>query len=639
MPQPRTTIEEMSNGSVVAYGRFSSDDQNATSIEDQVMAIHTFVRARNLRAPMRVIKDEGVSVKDGMAPSFKGLLDEVRAGQITKVYVDELSRISRLPEYVLRVQRLLRFLNVQLWAVHESIEITDENSDVHVLFASHKNQAASRDARHRIKRSMDGNLQRGLSNGDVTLGYKSVELTAEEIAQLGLPPRGRDNRPYRRLVVHEDEAEIVRLIFRLWNVERRTLRQIVKYLNENGVPRGGKARTNKWRIINVRKVLSSRRYLGFRTRNQTMIVTNPDTGGKTVRAQPRNALIEKHAPALVIIDQRTFDIAQKRLAENAARYTPRRKNRRGRSGDLLTYAPRKLFAGTIVCGECGAKMVQKHAGKVAYYVCPEAQARLCGNTVQANRDLTHRVLLDLIREEVAAFIVPERVLELVRTELRSRTASTPRELMRARQSLRRTESEIRNLTNALALRPDSPALYEALDAREHEKVQLEAKLRDAEQRAASPLATPTVEWVEQMLRDRFEEVLSANVSRAALVLRKITGPIRILPNRKPWLKIQHPIARFTLDFAGMTEAIAADHGEWQEGVDIAGFGREFEVELRKIPLYEKYAEEVVRLRDDAHLSWTAISRQLTEKMTPETVATAYRFGKTGDLYGHRRQSA
>ncbi len=161
----------------VTYGRFSSDHQRPSSIDDQASECRRLAEQQTLPLPGRILKDEGVSVKDAMAPSFESLLDEVRAGSVKVIFVDELSRISRVTEDILRVQRLLRYYRGQLWAVHENIEITDDNADIHVLFAGHKNQAATRDARHRVKRFMDGSIERGLSNGDVTLGLTSVALT------------------------------------------------------------------------------------------------------------------------------------------------------------------------------------------------------------------------------------------------------------------------------------------------------------------------------------------------------------------------------------------------------------------------------------------------------------------------------
>ncbi len=620
----------------VIYARFSSEGQRQSSINDQVDCCRDFAARQGLPPPGRVFKDEAVSVKDGTAPDFHRLLDEVRAGRVAMIIVDELSRFARTTEDTLHVQRLLRFHKVSLWAVLEGIDITAENSDIHVLFGGHKNEMATRDARHRIRRSMNGNLRRGLSNGDITLGYRSIALTDEEIADLGLSRREKDLRPYKKFIIDEEEAKVVLLIFTMFVRDKKTIRAIVRLLNKTGVPRGGKARTNKWSPIHVRKILSNRRYLGERYRNKTELVTNPDTGKKTQRLQPEDAYIETKDPSLAIIDQELFDAAQKRLAEYRQTYRHRRANAHGRTGSLQDYAPRKLFAGTLVCGLCGTKLVQKWSSGVAYYVCPDAQCGLCTNVMQASCDLTHKLLLAVIREEVAPFLVADRVFELLQYELADAEASSSTDTATLRASLAKLDKEIDNLTTALAKRPDSQAVLDALDAREASKRELEAAIRKAERRRAKPKAKPTVEWVRQNLQDRFQELLETNVTRAALVLRAITGPIRVFAERKPWLKVNHPVARLTLDFAGMATAVAADCGEWPHDSVVCGFGCEIEIELRKVPLYEKYAQEVVQMHDGLGMSFRAIARALPEKMTPDCARVAYRFGQNGDLYGHRK---
>lgn len=626
------------SGSVITYARFSSDEQNATSIDDQFESSRGFSKQRGLPAPDRLLKDEGVSVKDGMAPSFKSLLDMVRGGEVRMIFVDEISRISRVTEDILHVQRILRYRRVPLWSVHEGIDITDENADIHVLFAGHKNQAASRDARHRIKRSMDGNIRRGLSNGDVTIGYKSIALTGEEIAERRLPPRGKDNRPYKKIVVDEESAKVVRLIFHLFVDEKKTIRGITRYLNDKKIGRGGKARTNMWLPINVRKTLGSRRYLGYRDRNLTMIVVNPETGGKTQRKQPKEDHIEVHDSALAIVDEALFAAAQKRLDEHRNTYGQHHGNSRKRSGHLLSYAPRQLFSGTFSCGICEANLVQKRAGKVSYYVCPSAQIGLCDNTVQTNRDRAHERVLALIREEAAEFFVHDLVLKLLRLELANKAAAGPDELAGLHKAHQKTQTEIENLTDALASGPNSAAIFDALDAREKEKARLDSEIRAAERRAARPAAAVDIEWVRRNLGEHFEELLAANVTRSALALREITGPIKIFAAQKPWLDVRYPVARFSLDFARMATAIAADRGEFPLGPTDCGYGRELELELRKVPLHEKYADRVVQMRDKLGMTFAAIARELPERMTGATVGIAYRFGMDGDPYGHRNSA-
>lgn len=619
----------------VVYGRYSSDHQRPTSIADQAEEVCRFAEQRRLPIPGRLVKDEGISVKDGMAPGFGDLLDDVRAGLIRTIFVDELSRISRKTEDVLRVQSVCRYYDVSLWSVHENIDIKSEDSDIHVLFAGHKNQAASRDARHRVKRSMDGNIRRGLSNGDLTLGYTSVELSDDEVAQLGLTPRATHHRSYKRIVIDPDGAKTVRLIFRLFVTEKMTIRAIAGRLQEKQVPRVGKARSSRWKPITVRKVLSNRRYLGFRTRNVTMLVTNPDTGKKTSRRQPENERVEQFDENLAIIDRSIFAAAQNRLDEYRKTYAKRKKRGAKKPGSLMRYAPRQLLSGTLECGNYSAQFVQKYNGRVAYYVCPDAQDKLCDNAVQVNRDLVHQYVLESIREEVGPVYIADRIHELVLSNLEKRDESSAGKLEDLQRKRAKIINEIDNLTAALAKRPQSDSLYEALDDREACRQQLEVEIRDAETCADSSCSLPSADWVQRQLDYGLERLFGDDVTRAAILLRAITGPIWVYPGQKPWLRIRYPIIRFNLDFAQMATTAARENGKWSGEVVDGGFGVGLEFEIRKIPFYEAYAIEVVRLHDEESLKWTEIARKLPVKTSPEYVAMAYRFGKTGDPYGHR----
>ena len=64
----------------------------------------------------------------------------------------------------------------------------------------------------------------------------------------------------------------------------------------------------------------------------------------------------------------------------------------------------------------------------------------------------------------------------------------------------------------------------------------------------------------------------------------------------------------------MTTANAADRGQWVGDTADGGFGVEVEFEVRKVPLYERYATDVVRLHDEDGLAWTEISRRLSEEI-------------------------
>ena len=297
------------------YARYSHQDQSPTSIDDQIARCEKFALAQHGAIPGQHWQDVATSVKDTTAPNWDRLLNEVRARTIRRCYMDEQARAMRTLKDALHVQAVFRHYGGELWVVNLGINLAEESSDLHLIFGGYKDQAATRDARFRVKRGMDGNMRRGLSNGDVCFGYRSIPLANEEVAELGLPLRAPDRPPYKRLAIYEEEALVVRQIHKWFAVDKMAIAAIVKRLNALNVPLGGKARTSVWKFHHVRKILTSRRYLGHRARNTIRLVRNPDTGRLETRQQDPGERIETHDPSLAIIDEQTWAATQRRFEE------------------------------------------------------------------------------------------------------------------------------------------------------------------------------------------------------------------------------------------------------------------------------------------------------------------------------------
>lgn len=80
---------------------------------------------------------------------------------------------------------------------------------------------------------------------------------------LGKPPYGYRNGPDGSLVIVEDEAPVVELIYRKYTQEKLGLRLIAQCLNERGVTtrRGG-----RWNMVTIRDILKNPTYMGTYTR-------------------------------------------------------------------------------------------------------------------------------------------------------------------------------------------------------------------------------------------------------------------------------------------------------------------------------------------------------------------------------------
>ena len=136
---------------------------------------------------------------------------------------------------------------------------------------------------------------------------------------LGRPPYGYKVGSRNRLELVDEEAVVVRYIFRLYLNEGLGIRLIARRLNEEGLQT---RRNRPWSMVTIRDILRNRAYLGT---YQRLGVRVPGTH-----------------PALVAPDD--FRRVQERLSERRTNYSPHKV-----SGFLLS--------GMLRCGNCGNRMI------------------------------------------------------------------------------------------------------------------------------------------------------------------------------------------------------------------------------------------------------------------------------------------
>ena len=159
--------------------------------------------------------------------------------------------------------------------------------------------------------------RQGQDLGDrIKAGMRSRAIRGEG---LGKPPYGYRIGASRRLEMHKDEAETVRLIYTLYTQKNLGIRLIVRHLNEQKIPtRKGR----NWSMVTIRDILRNRAYLGTYTR----------FGMRVPGSHPAIMTPEQFRWAQQKMDQRK----PKRSASKAEPF---------------------LLSGLVFCGACGNRMV------------------------------------------------------------------------------------------------------------------------------------------------------------------------------------------------------------------------------------------------------------------------------------------
>ena len=322
---------------IAAYVRVSTEEQAANpegSVKNQEQRIREYVRHRNLDLPfgeiIEVFCDPGISAKNMNRPSLQRMLTQVQMGLIDLVIVSDLSRLTRSTKDFALLWDFLRDQGCKFQSLREAFDTTTAAGEMIMFTLANFAQFERKQTGERIVHSFLARSKRGLYNGgSVPLGY-----------------RIDDTKP-GHLAVVEDEAEIVRLVFKTY-LETQTIAQTAKRLNDMKVkfprtPRGsGTPRGKFFRMSMIHGILKQKAYLGIR------VYKVGDHQEETKAVWP------------AIVDADIFSRVQEMLTANKHRKKPMTPNR---------YP--FLISGLCFCEKCGDRMTGKTAtgngGKFAYY--------------------------------------------------------------------------------------------------------------------------------------------------------------------------------------------------------------------------------------------------------------------------------
>lgn len=438
------------------YARFSSERQNARSIEDQVRQCREYAARQGWEvAEGHIYCDEALSGRSMERPAVQAMLAAMARvpREFDCILVDDTSRVSRHQADALRFYERLAFAGVRLVAVSQGVDSQSEQADlilgVHGLIDS----VYSKELAQKTHRGMAGAAVRGTATGGRCFGYRTERDATPGNAEEG------DERAALRWTIHAPEAEIVRRIFAL-SAEGMSLKKIARTLNAEGVatPRAYRGRRHaSWSAAALSVMLHNERYVGEVVWNKTRNVRNPETGRRVQRLRPANEWMRREEPRLRIVERGVWDRVQARLLQMRTTYC------------LRARSSHYLLSGILECGMCGSKMTLVSGGRgrtsVSKYGCPLAERGVCSMQVRVAREPLERRLVDALLTRLSEPAVLARIERRVRVAARERVGKGHVDERAA--LLRRIE----RLADLIAVGDHSPALLR--------------KLREMEQAAAS----------------------------------------------------------------------------------------------------------------------------------------------------------
>ena len=206
------------------YLRLSRDDgdkEESNSITGQRELLRDFIRTRPELREYAVRIDDGFTGSNFDRPSFKKMLEDVKAGRTNCIIVKDLSRFGRnyldAGEYI---EKIFPFLGVRFIAVNDNYDSFGEKNasdELVIPFKNLINEAYCRDISVKVRTQLEVKRKSG-QYIDVFAVYGYLKDEADK----------------NHLIVDEYAADIVRDIFS-WKLEGMSPQDIASRLNHNGV--------------------------------------------------------------------------------------------------------------------------------------------------------------------------------------------------------------------------------------------------------------------------------------------------------------------------------------------------------------------------------------------------------------------
>jgi site-specific DNA recombinase len=325
------------------YVRVSTGKQAASdlSLPDQERQCSLFATAQGYEV-VEVFVDAGLSARTDKRPEFQRMINLACAAHrpFDAILVHSQSRFARNTKDLLVYKEKLEGNGVTLISITQDLG-DGETADVLRTMVGALDEYQSKETAKHVSRSMIENAKQAFWNGSKPpYGYKTYAAET------------RGARIKKKLEIDEHEAEIIRLIFRLYvfgtgDSGPMGVKQITTHLNEEGY----RNRLQKpFRLQYISEILRNTAYVGehyYNKRDSRLQINRPRSDWILV-------------PVPRIVEDAIFYHVQEKLDRQHPLKTP---PRLVKSDILLTSVAK--------CGECDAPM-RKQSGKYGryhYYRC------------------------------------------------------------------------------------------------------------------------------------------------------------------------------------------------------------------------------------------------------------------------------
>lgn len=310
---------------VVAYSRVSTEHEDQiNSLNNQKQFWEEFIKKNPEWEYAGMYWDEGItgtSIKK--RTGFNQMIKDAKQNKFGLILTKQVSRWARNIVDSIQTARDLKKIGVGVYFLNDNINTLDPDAELRLSIFSTLAQEESRRISENVKFGHKQAMKNGIVFGNNrVLGYDIIN---------------------KKLVINQQEAEIVKKIFNWFINDNESLHGIVRKLNEQGITKGKIG--GKIDHTTIKRILENEKYCG--DLKQRKYYTKDYLEQKLVKNNGELDYIiiyNNHEP---IISKDNWNKAQNILKERREKYD------RG-----IGYI-RHCWGGKIICGVCGDKFRRK----------------------------------------------------------------------------------------------------------------------------------------------------------------------------------------------------------------------------------------------------------------------------------------
>ncbi len=311
---------------VGAYCRVSTDREDQTnSFESQQRYFKEYIERNPEWVLSEIFADEGTSgTSTKKRKAFNRMIACAKAGEVDLIITKEISRFARNTLDSIFFTRELKRIGVGVIFLNDNINTLEPDAELRLTIMSSIAQEESRKTSDRVKWGQKRRMEQGVVFGRDMLGYDV-----------------RDGQ----LLINEDGAEIVRLIFHKFVNEMKGTYVIARELREAGILTLSGIR--EWSNTAILRIIRNEKYCGDLVQKKTFTPDYLSHDKKCNRGEEEFVVIQNHHEAIIsremfekasgILESRS--VSQERIAKHSNRYA---------------------FSGKIKCGVCGISFVSRY---------------------------------------------------------------------------------------------------------------------------------------------------------------------------------------------------------------------------------------------------------------------------------------